>query len=71
MREAGLEAEFLKIARPKSQAFRILDKHGQVVMDWTAKPGQMPRPEVKRTALRDVLLDSVRPETVRWNHQLA
>ena len=71
MREAGLEAEFLKIARPESQAFRILDKHGQMVLDWAAKPGQMPRPEVDRTALRDVLLDSVRPETVRWDHQLA
>ena len=71
MREAGLEAEFLKIARPESQAFRILDKHGQMVLDWAARPGQMPRPEVDRTALRDVLLDSVRPETVRWDHQLA
>ena len=71
MREAGLEAEFLKIARPESQAFRILDKQGGVVLDWKAKPGQMPRPEVDRTALRDVLLDSVRPETVRWDHQLA
>ena len=71
MREAGLEAEFLKIARPESQAFRILDKHGQVLLDWTAKPGQMPRPEVDRTALRDVLLDSVRPQTVHWDHQLA
>ncbi len=71
MREAGLEAEFLTIARPESQAFRILDKHGGVVLDWKAKPGQMPRPEVDRTALRDVLLDSVRPETVRWDHQLA
>lgn len=71
MREAGLEAEFLKIARPESQAFRIVDKHGKAVFDWAANPGQMPRPEVDRTALRDVLLDSVRPETVRWNHQLA
>jgi hypothetical protein len=71
MREAGLEAEFLKIALPESQAFRILDNHGQVLLDGTAKPGQMPRPEVDRTALRDVLLDSVRPEIVRWNHRLA
>jgi 2-polyprenyl-6-methoxyphenol hydroxylase-like FAD-dependent oxidoreductase len=71
MRKAGLEAEFLKIARPESQAFRILDKHGKMVLDWAARPGQMPRPEVDRTALRDVLLDSVRPETVRWDHQLA
>ncbi len=71
MREAGLEAEFLKIARPESQAFRIMDKHGQIILDWRAKPGQMPRPEVDRTALRDVLLDSIRPESVRWDHQLA
>ncbi len=71
MREAGLEAEFLKIARPESQAFRILDKHGKMILNWHAKPGQMPRPEVDRTALRDVLLDSVHPETVHWDHQLA
>ncbi len=71
MREAGLEAEFLKIARPESQAFRIVDKHGHEILNWTAKPGETPRPEVDRTALRNVLLDSVRPEAVRWDHQLA
>ena len=31
----------------------------------------MPRPEVDRTALRDILLDSIRPQTIRWDHQLA
>ncbi len=71
MREAGLQTKFLKIARPESQAFRIMDKQGGVVLDWAAKPGETPRPEVDRTALRDVLLDSLRPETVRWDHQLA
>ena len=71
LREAGLEAEFLQIARPESQAFRIVDKHGDVLLNRTAVPGVMARPEVDRRALRDLLLDSVRPETVRWDHQLA
>ncbi|MEH2003507.1 MAG: NAD(P)/FAD-dependent oxidoreductase [Nostoc sp.] len=71
LREAGLEAEFLQIARPESQAFRIVDKHGDVLLNRTAVPGMMARPEVDRKALRDMLLDSVRPETVRWDHQLA
>ncbi len=71
MREAGLEAEFHKIARPESQEFRILDKHGEGVFHWQAPPGTLPRPEVDRAALRDMLLDSVRPESVRWNHRLA
>jgi 2-polyprenyl-6-methoxyphenol hydroxylase-like FAD-dependent oxidoreductase len=71
LREAGLEAGFLQIARPESQAFRIVDKHSQIVFDWSAAPGTMARPEVDRTALRNLLLDSVRPESVRWDHQLA
>ena len=71
LREAGLEAEFLRIARPESQDFRIMDKHARVVFSWTAVPGQMPRPEVDRTALRNMLLDSVRPEAIRWDHQVA
>lgn len=71
MHEAGLEEEFLRIARPESQAFRILDKHGQIVLDQAAPAGQVPRPEVDRAALRDMLLDSLRPGTVLWDHQLA
>lgn len=70
LREAGLETEFLQIARPESQSFRVLDKHGQVLSSWTAVPGGMPRPEVDRAALRDVLLNSVRPESIRWDHQI-
>lgn len=70
LREAGLEKEFLRIARPESQAFRIVDKHGQEVLNRRADPGVMARPEFDRTELRHVLLDSVRPQSLRWDHQL-
>ncbi len=66
---AGLTPEFLRIARYEDQGSRLLDKTGRVVFE-ESDPAAGDRPEVDRTALRDVLLRSV-PETwVRWNHVL-
>ena len=70
LREAGLEREFLAHARPEGQAMRILDKTGQVLFDEPAQPGAMDRPEIDRSALRDLLLYSLEPGTVCWNSHL-
>jgi 2-polyprenyl-6-methoxyphenol hydroxylase-like FAD-dependent oxidoreductase len=66
---AGLEAEFHSIARYEDQGSRIYDKHGMLLFaDDDAADAD--RPEVDRTALREILLRSLPPGTIRWNHAL-
>ena len=67
---AGLTAQFDRIARYDDQGSRLYDKHGTLLFaDDEAAAGE--RPEVDRTALRAILLASLPPETIRWNHELA
>ncbi|MCR6476908.1 FAD-dependent monooxygenase [Variovorax sp. ZS18.2.2] len=69
VRRAGLEAEFLSIARYDDQGSRLLDKSGRVLFeDADASAGN--RPEVDRTALRDMLLASLPGECVQWSRAL-
>ncbi|MFZ4831603.1 FAD-dependent oxidoreductase [Rouxiella sp. Mn2063] len=74
LREAGLENAFRAIARPEGQGLRIVDKAGLVYWQESADPSSTPdnfeRPEVDRAKLRDLLLDSLHPGTVRWGHKL-
>jgi 2-polyprenyl-6-methoxyphenol hydroxylase-like FAD-dependent oxidoreductase len=66
---AGLATEFKRIARYEDQEGRIYDKHGTLRfldVDTSAKD----RPEVDRGHLRQMLLDSLPAEVVRWNHEL-
>ena len=66
VRRAGLEAEFLRIARYDDQGSRLLDKSGRVLFeDPDASAGN--RPEVDRTALRDMLLASLPGDCVQWS----
>jgi 2-polyprenyl-6-methoxyphenol hydroxylase-like FAD-dependent oxidoreductase len=66
---AGLEAEFHSIARHEDQGSRIYDKHGTLLFaDDDAADAD--RPEVDRTALREILLRSLPSGTIRWNHAL-
>jgi 2-polyprenyl-6-methoxyphenol hydroxylase-like FAD-dependent oxidoreductase len=49
-------------------AMRILDAHGQVLMDDCGDdvPQEAGRPEIDRVVLRDMLLDSLDPSTIQW-----
>jgi len=69
LRQAGLEAEFLRIARYDDQGNRLLDKQAQVLFE-DADTSAGDRPEVDRTALRQVLLDALPADCVRWNSNL-
>lgn len=68
LRVAGLEAEFLSVARYQDQGSRLLDKHAQVHFEEHDPAGD--RPEVDRTELRRILLESLTRDSIRWGHKL-
>ena len=64
LRLAGLEAAFLAQARPEDQGDRLYDPSGALLY---AHDGDgFERPEIDRTALKTILLDSLEEGTVRW-----
>jgi len=65
---AGLLAAFKAIARYEDQGSRLYDKHAQLLFDDQGSDGN--RPEVDRTALRAMLLDSLPPSSVHWGSAL-
>lgn len=69
LKEAGLFEKFLEIIRPGAQAYRVLNKHGQLLTE-APDDGSLQRPEVKRSELRQILLDSLPEETLKWGFKL-
>ncbi|MGW7684321.1 FAD-dependent oxidoreductase [Kribbella sp. NPDC054772] len=67
LRAAGLEDEFLAAARGEGQDLRMLDHTGALLLrEDTPDDAPMLRPEIDRADLRDLLLRSLAPGTVRW-----
>ena len=70
LRHADLETEFRSIARYEDQGTRLYDKTGKLLLkDADAASGD--RPEVDRSALRQLLLDSLPEGIVHWGHKLS
>lgn len=69
LRRAGLYQEFLTIARYEDQGSRLYDKHGALLFA-DDDADESDRPEVDRTALRQILLASLPSEVICWNHGL-
>ncbi|MFD3577448.1 FAD-dependent oxidoreductase [Streptomyces sp. NPDC058644] len=80
LRAAGLLDDFLAVARPEGQQMRLVGRDGQILFD-AAPPTADPtdgttadategNPEIDRGQLRDLLLDSLKPDTVHWEHKL-
>jgi 2-polyprenyl-6-methoxyphenol hydroxylase-like FAD-dependent oxidoreductase len=70
LREAGLYERFLTLTHPQGETTRILDKTGKVFIDHEPEGGYSGRPEVDRTALRDLLIDSLDPGRIAWGHKV-
>ena len=66
---AGLWEEFLAHARYEDQGFRLYGTDGELLFD-ESDAANGGRPEIDRTSLRQILLDSLPEGLVRWGHKL-
>ncbi|RZA22681.1 MAG: FAD-dependent monooxygenase [Proteobacteria bacterium] len=62
---AALSNQFQAIARYEDQGTRLFDHHGILHHEEVGSDGN--RPEVDRTELRNLLLDSLDPDDICWN----
>ncbi|MFF3505582.1 FAD-dependent oxidoreductase [Streptomyces sp. NPDC003247] len=71
LKEAGLMEEFTRLARPEGQEMRQFHA-ADATIRFHRRPteDQFSAPEIDRGQLRDLLLNSLEPGTVRWNHAL-
>jgi len=68
---AGLTEQFWANYRPDLNQLRLTDPQGNVLHDHAREiSGERKRPEIERGPLRDLLLDSLKPGTVHWDHRL-
>jgi 2-polyprenyl-6-methoxyphenol hydroxylase-like FAD-dependent oxidoreductase len=76
LEKAGLMDEFKQHYRPGAELIRIVDSQAKVCYDehGKGKTGSFGdkhhRPEIDRGSLRDILLDSLKPDTVVWNSHI-
>ncbi|GAA2706681.1 FAD-dependent oxidoreductase [Actinoplanes palleronii] len=69
--EAGLAGRFWSAARPEGEELRILDPAGRMLLHHRPQPSSVAgRPEIDRSDLRDLLLDSLPGDTIVWQHRL-
>ncbi|MFI5535688.1 FAD-dependent oxidoreductase [Nocardia sp. NPDC051900] len=69
LREAGLIDRFHSIARGEGQDMRLLEPDGTLLLqEDTPDDAPLDRPEVDRADLRNLLLDSLPEDVVRWGH---
>jgi 2-polyprenyl-6-methoxyphenol hydroxylase-like FAD-dependent oxidoreductase len=69
LKAAGLFDKFLEIVHAGGEAMRVLDKHGNVLLD-EPDNGTGGRPEVPRGDLRRILFDSLPAGAIRWGRKV-
>ncbi|MGW4060005.1 FAD-dependent oxidoreductase [Amycolatopsis sp. NPDC004747] len=70
LKEAGLYGEFRARTHVGGEDLRLLDKTGRVHVDQREPAGGGGRPEIGRTELRQLLVDSLEPGTIAWGHKV-
>ena len=70
LREAGLLEAFFELARPEGQEMRQLEPNGTITSRQVPEADELFKPEIDRGRLRDLLLESLQPETVQWGRAL-
>jgi len=70
LHEAGLLDDFFARSRPEGQEMREYGPDGTLLMQQVPEADERFKPEIDRGVLRDLLLDSLEPETVHWGHRL-
>ncbi|MGD0144591.1 MAG: NAD(P)/FAD-dependent oxidoreductase [Rhizomicrobium sp.] len=72
LRKAGLYDAFLRLTHPQGEAMRVLDKARTIYVD-EAPPenGNRGRPEIDRTALRNLLISSLDAGRIAWGRKVA
>jgi len=69
LKMAGLLEKFKTLCRYEAQAMKIVNKTGEIFVEEKME-GEGSRPEIDRTILRNMLLDSVNPDSICWGHKL-
>lgn len=70
LQHAGLMNEFKANYRPGADKLRVTDKHATIVFDDGADDRtESNRPEIDRGPLQNILLDSLKADTVVWDSQ--
>ncbi|KAK5583868.1 hypothetical protein RB653_005472 [Dictyostelium firmibasis] len=65
---AGLENEFRVLSRPDGECFSFGDKNGNLKIRKPFLKISSKRPEIDRGDLRDILMDSLLPDTIEWDY---
>ena len=72
LKEAGLFEEYSKYARYDGEAINLTDKNlrSYIKLGGTTEATSRGRPEIDRERLREILLQSLPHDTIRWNCRL-
>ncbi|MEU0796620.1 NAD(P)/FAD-dependent oxidoreductase [Amycolatopsis sp. NPDC005961] len=70
LEEAGLYEEFRARTHVGGEDMRLLDKTGRVHVDRREPAGGRGRPEIDRTELRQLLVESLKPGTIDWGRKV-
>ncbi|MDM4761988.1 NAD(P)/FAD-dependent oxidoreductase [Galbitalea sp. SE-J8] len=70
LERAGLYDAFRAQTHPQGESTRVLDKTAHVFIDEKEPEGGNGRPEIDRTVLRKLVVDSLEPSTIRWGSKL-
>jgi 2-polyprenyl-6-methoxyphenol hydroxylase-like FAD-dependent oxidoreductase len=70
LRAAGLYDQFLAHTIAGAEATRVMDKTARVFIDRPELDGGNGRPEIKRTVLRQLFIDSLEAGTIHWGSKV-